>query len=92
MSSIYILREILNRVVPGNGGSVRPAEYFDIIGASGTNALAALLFVRFVSHSFFSGYLFFLRSLIAVGSVLRSMKLSSSTTVYPISWTGSKIS
>jgi hypothetical protein len=40
--------------VPGNGGSIRPSEYFDIIGASGPNALLALLFVRFVSqvHAF----------------------------------------
>ncbi|KAH7234652.1 uncharacterized protein BKA55DRAFT_543837 [Fusarium redolens] len=47
LSSIYILREILDRVAPGHGGHVRPSEYFDFIGASGPNALCALLFVRF---------------------------------------------
>jgi hypothetical protein len=38
----------MNLIIPGKGGTVRPAEYFDIIGASGPNGLAALLFVRFV--------------------------------------------
>ena len=50
MSTLYILREIMNHIVPGNGGNIRPSEYFDIIGASGANALLALLFVRFVCH------------------------------------------
>jgi hypothetical protein len=48
LSTIYILREIFNRIVPNNGGNVRPTEYFDIIGACGPNALMALLFVKFV--------------------------------------------
>lgn len=45
---MYMLREIMERVVPGNGGKVRPCEYFDVIGGSGLNALCGLLFVRFV--------------------------------------------
>ena len=39
----------MNQIVPGRGGNIRPSEYFDIIGASGPNALSALLFVKFVS-------------------------------------------
>jgi hypothetical protein len=50
LSTLYVLREMMNRVVPNNGGDIRPSEYFDIIGASGPNALLALLFVRFVRH------------------------------------------
>jgi hypothetical protein len=41
----------MDQIVPGQGGKIRPAEYFDMIGAAGPNALAALLFVKFVrSH------------------------------------------
>ena len=45
---MFTLLGIMDRIVPGKGGKIRPAEYFDMIGASGPNALAALLFVRFV--------------------------------------------
>lgn len=38
----------MDRIVPGQGGKIRPAEYFDMIGAAGPNALTALLFVKFV--------------------------------------------
>jgi hypothetical protein len=44
-----MLREIFDTIVPGKGGQFRPCDYFDLIGASGPNALCALLFVRFVS-------------------------------------------
>jgi hypothetical protein len=38
----------MNGVVPGHGGSVRPCEYFELIGGTGLNGLCALLFARFV--------------------------------------------
>lgn len=38
----------MNRISPGQGGSIRPAEYFDMIGACGPNGLLALLFSKFV--------------------------------------------
>lgn len=49
ISTICILREVFDKIVPGKGGQFRPYEYFDLIGASGPSALCALLFVRFVS-------------------------------------------
>ncbi|KAH8749168.1 hypothetical protein BGZ57DRAFT_959493 [Hyaloscypha finlandica] len=47
LSALYILRELMNGVVPGHGGSVRPCEYFELIGGTGLNGLCALLFARF---------------------------------------------
>ena len=54
----------MDRVVPGSGGDVRPCEYFDIIGASGPNALCALLFVKFVRLTIYQLTMLF-QSLIA---------------------------
>jgi hypothetical protein len=51
LASIYILRELMDRIVPGSGGKIRPSEYFDMIGASGPNGLMALLFTRFVGQN-----------------------------------------
>ncbi|KAH6721025.1 hypothetical protein BKA61DRAFT_150212 [Leptodontidium sp. MPI-SDFR-AT-0119] len=47
LSVLYTLREIMNAVVPGNGGSLRPCEYFELIGGTGLNGLSALMFSRF---------------------------------------------
>jgi hypothetical protein len=38
----------MGRAISGDGGCVRPCEYFDLIGGSGLSGLCALLFVRFV--------------------------------------------
>jgi patatin-like phospholipase/acyl hydrolase len=51
LSTLYMLREIMNSIVPSRGGEVRPCEYFDLMGASGLPGLCALLFVRFVCFS-----------------------------------------
>jgi patatin-like phospholipase/acyl hydrolase len=49
LSTLYILREVMGHVISGDGGDVRPCEYFDLMGGAGLSALSALLFVRFVS-------------------------------------------
>lgn len=48
LSVLYTLREIMNAVALGNGGSLRPCEYFELIGGTGLNGLSALMFSRFV--------------------------------------------
>jgi hypothetical protein len=85
------LREILERISPGNGGDARPSEYFDIIGASGPNALAALLFVKFVGDPLYVSFLSPF-SLITGFSVSQLMKLLNFTTIYPLDWTRPKMS
>jgi len=48
LSSLYILKKLMDPVAQGCGGRIRPCEYFDLIGGAGINGLCALLFARFV--------------------------------------------
>ena len=51
LSTLYTLRHIMSTVISGDGGNVRPCEYFNLIGATGLSGLCALLFIRFVSNT-----------------------------------------
>lgn len=42
----------MGRAISGDGGCLRPCEYFNLIGGSGLTGLCALLFVRFVGLVF----------------------------------------
>lgn len=48
LCTIYMLREIMGKVIGTAGGKARPCEHFDLIGGSGLSGLCAILFVRFV--------------------------------------------
>jgi hypothetical protein len=50
LSQLYILREILSRLIkPREASDLRPCEFFDLIGGSGPSGLLALVLARFVS-------------------------------------------
>lgn len=51
LSSLYILKKLMDPVAKGYGGRIRPCEYFDLIGGTGINGLCTLLFARFVRIS-----------------------------------------